>query len=266
MRWVIVIAMLASCDAVFLPEENTVAIGGVPFGTPEPVPGINTTAEEDRPTLTDDLLELYFHRGTALYVAKRASALDPFGPASRIDELVSGESRRGCISGDGLRLYFSRKAMSTDDHDLFLATRTSRSATWSAAPLGDLATRLMDGDELCGSEGLGGTLLFSTDFYGDDDIVRWTPDDVDPVTRIAALNTGDNEGPPWANRDETILVFERGDGGDVHIVQATFEGAQYVTRVVVELDINGAAGSPWLSKDGRLIVYAYNNDIYMATR
>src|SRR5215207_561647 len=111
MRWVCLLVVLAGCDQLFLGSERLTPqeLSLLPFGEPMAIESVNTVEEEDRPSLTDDLLELYFHRGSSMFVTRRRSADAPFGPPEKLTELDGGvASIRGCLAGNGLRLYFSR--------------------------------------------------------------------------------------------------------------------------------------------------------------
>src|SRR5205085_7191607 len=120
MKW-LVLLLLAGCDKVFLggirpdastvdDDANPIVISAIEFANPMPIASLNTADEEDRPTLTDDMLELYFHRTTGglakVFVAKRDSLQEPFRTPAPVD-LMPGENLRACISGDGLRIAFT---------------------------------------------------------------------------------------------------------------------------------------------------------------
>jgi hypothetical protein len=128
-----------------------------PFGPPTEVQELSSAGLEDDPTLTSDMLEIYFERepadgGTSdLYVATRVRVLDPFDPPVPLAALnSSARDSAPEISGDGLTLYFSSARGGTNDLDgldVYVSTRADRAAPWSppqrvaelSSPLGDLA-------------------------------------------------------------------------------------------------------------------------------
>jgi hypothetical protein len=82
------------------------------LGAPTPITELNTTADEANPTLTADGLALYFSRmvGTSkdVFVARRATLADPFGPATKIEELSTAQQEwPSWISADECVLYLT---------------------------------------------------------------------------------------------------------------------------------------------------------------
>lgn len=63
------------------------------------------------PSSSSDGLELFFTRGmaAAIYVVKRASTSEPFGPAQLAVAATDGNVEAPSISGDGRHLYFAKK-------------------------------------------------------------------------------------------------------------------------------------------------------------
>src|ERR1041385_2596536 len=88
---------------------------------------------DDDPTLTSDLLELYFNRSSDIYVSRRSKVSDPWGAPSLVTELssASGETTPE-ITSNGLTIFISSdKAPTTGGEDIWMSTRVSRSAAWS---------------------------------------------------------------------------------------------------------------------------------------
>jgi hypothetical protein len=288
-KWLVVFA-LVGCDKVFLdgakpdappPSDvvNPIDVSNLAFGTPMPIDGVNTSNEEDRPTLTDDMLELYFHRTvsmqTSMYVAKRDTRESPFNAPEPVDLMMPGNNLRGCISGDGLRLYFSYYVSVADQADIYLATRPDRTSPWETpVRIEEVSTVMAD---YCGWERADHLVMFGS---RDEGALRrfeiWTTaretatQPYNPPMLIPQFNTmAGAEGAPWADADANIVVFDRRNPSGVGIHQATRQGTQYAVRALAELDQGAGTGSPWLSSDGRTIVYVKDvngGDIYMATR
>jgi hypothetical protein len=105
-----------------------------------PVAAINDTADDSSPTLTADLLEIYFAstRGAAgqsdLWFATRSSRADAFDAPKPIENLNTEETETSpAISLDGLTLWFaSDRAGGAGGLDIWQSTRSARDADWGA--------------------------------------------------------------------------------------------------------------------------------------
>jgi Tol biopolymer transport system component len=100
-------------------------------------PNVNTPYWETGPTLTDDELELYYTSkrdgSRDLYVARRNSVDERFGPGEKLPEPLNGGGTDSgpYVSGDGLDLMFSSIRKGNLGHrDLFHAARASREEPW----------------------------------------------------------------------------------------------------------------------------------------
>jgi WD40-like Beta Propeller Repeat len=128
--------LLAACTG------RTVALGEhapspYHFGTPQLVGELASNARTDNPTLTADLLEIYFttDRGSGngdVWYAKRSDPSLPFEAPSAIAEVntVFFETS-SAISADGLTLWFgSDRAGGVGSTDIWQSNRRSRSESW----------------------------------------------------------------------------------------------------------------------------------------
>lgn len=109
------------------------------FGTPVVVQDLADTGHRDNPSLTADLLEIYFTSNEDpagngdVWSATRASTTLPFTNAAPIAE-VNGASREtsSAISADGLTLWFgSDRPGGIGGLDVWVSQRASRTAVWS---------------------------------------------------------------------------------------------------------------------------------------
>ena len=118
-----------------------------PWGPPENLgPTVNSTAWDTGPSITSDGLELFFTSmrsggfgGPDIYVTKRASTSDPWGPAVNLGptintaygNLLYGEWS-GSVSQDGLTLFFSsaRPPGSVSNLDIWMTKRATREDEW----------------------------------------------------------------------------------------------------------------------------------------
>jgi hypothetical protein len=124
----------AGADADILPEEFE------SFEQPAMVDDfVATNAHDDDPTLSYDLLELYFTRrtdkGEHIWVATRDSVDASWRAPQRVESLVGdGKSNGAVLSSDALTIWFSStRTGSYGNTDIWTATRASRDAAWSPA-------------------------------------------------------------------------------------------------------------------------------------
>ena len=107
------------------------------FGAPVVVAELVSTAGSSNPTLTADMLEIFFSRNdgadTRIWFATRPSRAMPFGVPAVVAELTlpSADDMSPAISADGLTLWFgSNRPGGIGDLDIWASTRPSRSSPW----------------------------------------------------------------------------------------------------------------------------------------
>jgi WD40 repeat protein len=121
---------------------QTLALGaGAPrpyhFEAPQLVPELATDVRSDNPTLTADLLEIYFTSERAgngdVWFARRADTRQPFGAPVPINEVNTPLfETSSAISADGLTLWYgSDRAGGVGTTDIWSSSRPNRSAPWS---------------------------------------------------------------------------------------------------------------------------------------
>jgi len=109
------------------------------FDDPERIEELAAPSKTDNPSLTADLLELYFtserNGGPAeIFVAKRAQHDAPFEAPVLAGALnARGIETSPAVSADGLSIWFaSDRAGGLGDLDIWVATRSARDDDWSA--------------------------------------------------------------------------------------------------------------------------------------
>jgi hypothetical protein len=107
-----------------------------PFGPPQLIPNVNSTANDWGGHMTEDRLELYFGSdrsggtSTDLYVAKRARTSDEFGTPVRLDDLATVDpDDNPFVTADGLTLWFDSNG------EIFSARRATTSDPWGPASI-----------------------------------------------------------------------------------------------------------------------------------
>jgi len=119
---------------------KTVSLGEVPyqFDAPALVPELASPSRTDNPTLTGDLLEIYFTTDRVsgngdVWFATRATATAPFGTPAPVTA-VNGDSfeTSSAISTDGLTLWFgSDRPGGVGANDIWVSQRATRASAWS---------------------------------------------------------------------------------------------------------------------------------------
>lgn len=109
------------------------------FGTPRLLTELDTSTANQNPTLTGDLLELYFTSNrngnqADVWTARRASPQDPFDAPTIVAEVSSSDYETSpAVSLDGLSLYFgSDRSGGAGLVDVWMATRPDRASPWGA--------------------------------------------------------------------------------------------------------------------------------------
>ena len=135
--------ILAVCCALSGACGSAVLDVGVPpatykFGTPRLLAELDTTYANQNPTLTADLLELFFTSGRAdnsadVWTARRASPQDPFdAPAIVAEVSTSSFETSPAVTLDGLTLYYgSDRSGGLGEVDIWQVTRPDRTTPWS---------------------------------------------------------------------------------------------------------------------------------------
>jgi hypothetical protein len=272
----------APVDAAVAPANPDAAPTSVfgPFGAPEPLEGF---AGADDPSFTADGLEIYFDANDSshIHVAVRASTDEPWGEPVPVDAV--GEDANGktpWITPDGLQLYFAaEREGGAGVTDLWWIERPDRASPWGevqAVP--NVNTALEEFAPSLSTDGL--QLLFTRAEVGMGVQELW-------LARRDAVGASWNEPESLPINDPSMKdsdpVFSP-DGLEVwwvHGVTATDHDLYFARRgapdepfaaptPAVELNSTAFEGDPWLSADGREIVFFSTRTgerlLYRATR
>lgn len=251
-----------------------------PFGTAMPVPGLNTAASEDDPSLTGDQLEIVFNSDRAggvgagdMWTASRPSLTSGWTGVTNLSTLnTAGDDATPALSRDGLTLFWTA-AGSKGMKDIFMATRPSRTAAWSAAQeLTAISTTGDDAGPFLSADGL--ELYFASDAPGNDNlyVARRTTTTAAFTTaaQITELNTTSPDHEPWVNGTKSFLVWTstRVSGNDdLWMARRADASATWGTATpITELNTASTESDPWLSPDETTIYFARGTDIFMASR
>jgi len=135
------VAIAAACAAC---TGQTVNLGDrdprpYHFETPKLVPELASTARTDNPTLTADLMEIYFTsdrmtgNGGDVWFARRYDTRLPFSNPLPVDEVNTATfETSSAISADGLTLWFGSDRPGSVGMDIWVSGRPTRNAAWLA--------------------------------------------------------------------------------------------------------------------------------------
>jgi hypothetical protein len=250
-----------------------------PFGMPVPVAELNDAADDDDPSLTDDLLEIYFNSNRSgnseVWRSTRSSPIDTWTAPELVVELNSSDvETTPNVSADGLLMYLSSSR--GGDVDVYRSTRASRSADWSTPVRVDELNDLgLDVDATEAADGL--TLRMASVRTGSQEIYRTTRSDKAamwaPLLPVIELNSPAADGGLWMRPDGLVAVFASnragGGGSQINLWQALRADAGMpfgAPTPIVELNTVESDQDPWASTDGTLIYFARNGEILRATR
>jgi Tol biopolymer transport system component len=230
------------------------------FGTPQRLPF--SRASDDDPTLTADLLELYFNRDGDIFVVQRASVDDAWSTPAVVPELSSVMNETTPeISGNGREFFF------TSDRggalDIWTSTRASRAEPWSTPVLvPELSSSVDDAAGGIGADGLEITVASMRvgdqyDLYRSTRANRTAPWSM-PVA-IAAVNAPFQDESPLLADPLTLYFDADRDGDDAYEIYRARRSSPTAPfgapEPVAELNTAMRDHDPWVSPDGRYIVF-----------
>ena len=228
---------------------------------------------DDDPTLTGDLLQVFFNREGGIWVSTRGSAGDMFGDPVEVSELSTGLETTPEISNDGLTMYFSSsRAPSDGNDDVWMSTRATGSATWSAPiHVAALSSSSNDLSPTVSADGL--ALVMSRDPTGSLDLYEstraTTSDTWGTLVALTAINSSSTDEDPILSLDQLAIYYDSTRDGDYQLWMATrastadeFGSATKITSA----NTLGAETDPWISPDSRHLFFASNGTLYQVSR
>jgi Tol biopolymer transport system component len=225
---------------------------------------------DDDPSLSDDMLELYVNRvintSGEVFSARRTDVTQAFSsPASvpGINSTLFEDTPE--VSGDGLTLFFaSTRSGGAGGSDIWMATRTATSAQYGPPVLmGAFNGPTDETGPALSRDGL--SMVFASLRNGDFDIYlsnRTQPTPTapwsSPMLMTAISMGGAYDESPFLSGDKLTLYFNSNRGGNHDLYQAkrasptaNFDPPEPIT----ELNTPGNEGDPWVSADGKHIVF-----------
>ncbi len=241
------------------------------------VPELSSVDQSDNPTLTGDLLEIYFTSkrsgGTGdedIWFATRGSVSEPFGTPEPISIINSdGFESSSAIDAGGTTLWFaSRRDGGTGGVDIWVSTRAARGLPWSE-PI-NAADLNSDADDIPRPPGQGG-LVMPLASRRDGERYRTylaARDRLDgafgPAVLLSELAPeADSVVDAFLSADGLVIVFNAITDGndDLYVARrasttATFSAGVPLTALNTEHDER----DPWLSPDGARLYFSSDRD------
>jgi hypothetical protein len=252
---------------------------------------VNSTEDDDNPTLTQDLLNIFFtsdrdegQGGRDVWWATRSSRADPFGvPVPVVEANSEDEETSAAISADGLTLWVgSNREGGVGDTDIYQLTRPSKDAAWSM-PL-PLTALNSEYDDIPRPVGQGGLVMPMASRRG--------PGDQYQTYFATRPSLGASFGAPeplsylWVEGRSMVDAFLTDDGLLLffNLAPEDEEGELYMASrpskddlfgdVAPLVAVNSSADDrdPWLSADGKRFFFSsdrrgddFGHDIYFTT-
>jgi Tol biopolymer transport system component len=245
----------------------------VPFGAPSPHPAFQSiSASQADPTLTADEQELYFSSNPNtdydIWLVKRTGTVS-WGTPARVDELSSTSlDETPEVSADGLTIYLAseRPGGKFAGEHLWVSHRATRTAGWdSPTQVTELAgvdrsaeiSPSLQRDQLM--------MVFASQQTAADPWHLYmttrqsTADPWGPPTVLTTLNSLQNDWDPAVYRGGNSIVFASRRLGTLnslfHATRGSAAESFSAPQEASEFDVLGNAADPWLSDDGKHIVF-----------
>jgi len=240
--------------------------------------------EDDDPTLTGDMLELYWETTRTgmfdVFVSTRTAVGTPWSPPVLVTGISTSTTEASPeISGDGLTMMFTRYLSTAVLQDIVVSTRATREAAWEdAVPLAELNSPMNDYAAVIAGSGLeiffhseraggmGGRDLYTS--------VRpnlaspWGP----PVPIVEFNSPGEDESPFLLPGDLQVLFGSSVSGNrDIYLSSRAGPGQPWGPPVpLAGINTPADESDPWLSPDGHTLFFSTsrsgNSEIYQASR
>jgi hypothetical protein len=264
---------------------DLVTPAGYHFGTPLPVSELASSARRDNPTLTGDLLEIYFTTkersdsgGGDVWVAKRSNRNDPFGTPGPVDGAATSKyETSSAISADGLTLWFgSDQSGGAGGIDIWFVERPNRESAWSSPS--NMASLNTSADEIPRPPGQHGLVMPMAS-------TKDTPSGSGDRVYQSYFAKRSNQGAPFQNAtnipglgpdrlmvdgflsDDGLTFFFNAvqdgaslDGGpknaDLFVaLRTSTDEAFSITQPLTDLNTEADERDPWLSPDGSMFYF-----------
>jgi WD40-like Beta Propeller Repeat len=269
---------LVFCCAIGTGCGGTTVDLGVPrpppylFGSPRLLAELDIAYANQNPTLTADLLDLYFTSnrgadGADVWAAHRAASSDPFDPPAVVAEVSSPMYETSpAIALDGLSVYFgSDRDGGLGDLDIWSATRADRAAPWSSvANLSALNSAAKDIPRPPGQHGLVMPMSSERDSVGSYRTFLSARPSADQPFGVPALISGltgaDASLTDAYLSDDGLTLFYAvappGGTPDLYVAWRASTADRFsLPTALTDLNSTADERDPWLSPDGTVFFF-----------
>ncbi|HEX6275548.1 MAG TPA: hypothetical protein VFZ53_21050 [Polyangiaceae bacterium] len=250
--------------------------GRLRFENASPVAELNTELGEDNPTLTADMLQIFFtsnRDGDAdVWFATREFTSDLFGEPRRLAEASTDDDDTSpAISLDGLTLYvgLNERPDGLGNYDIWALERTTRTGGWSE--LAHVAELNSAEDDIPRPTAVNGTVMplgsrRGLEGYRTYLAVRPSPDEpfAEPELASELGVDGQNAVDGFLTEDGRVLFFSSAaseGAGDLYYATRPSSTEPFGDPVAIT-DLNEVSDErdPWLSPDGRWLYFATDRE------
>jgi hypothetical protein len=244
--------------------------GPDPLGSwsmPVPIPGVSSSSNESDPSMTADRLTIVFTSNRSgglgsddIYIGTRGSTAEPFTVTALTAVNSSSRDRSPEISPDGNTLYFTSNR--GGNFDVYASVRSGGS--WAAPqPAAVLSSTSADDDVAISPDGLTAIVARSADLY-----LATRPSlaaAFDPPVLVGVLGITNDVAAPSLTNGAATVYFHAGQPRDLYV--AYRQGASFTTPVkVTELATSDRDAAPFISADGRHLLFERDNELYETSR
>lgn len=290
----VVLVMCAGCNSIFGLEDpiragtqdasddsattDTLVHDGsidasLTWGPASPV--FASSGTDDDPTLTADMLLMYFDRGGDIWMSSRNDVADEWDPPSKVVELSDNAAAETTPELDttGVFITFTSNGNAAMQNDIYYSLRSNRTQAWPGTGL--LPNVNSNSSDIAGSiteDTL--TYVFSSnrpsgagmyDLYITTRPNNSTSTTFDPPTMIPGLSTSGEELSAFILADGSELYFDR--AGELYVSQRDANNGWGAAMPLTELNTSSAAETDaWVSPDRRHIYFARDSVLYHASR
>ncbi len=230
------------------------------------------------PTLTGDMLELYFDNGLDIYTTTRTSTDQPFGAAT-LESTLSSTSLELTpeLSYDGLTVYFSSDHNPGDgDTNIWMSTRTSTTDEWATPTQVSQLSSDHTNDAAATPSANSLSIVENYDEPANNvniDIYESTRTTTSAVwgtpMPLANVNSAADDDNPMLSADQLELYFDsnRAGGDQLYVATRPSTGDTFTSPTLV--DQTGALegeSAPWISQDSHHLVFEHDGRFYEISR
>lgn len=264
------VVALEDATPVDAPEEDAAPDAVIDAGPEWTIELVPTGVDNDQdPTLTPDLLEMYFTRNNRIYFMTRPSVVEPWSapqPASFAAPGGGDVDASAEISADGLAIVFGSTRGNGSGLDVYYVLRSTRTSAWSSPqsiPALNVTGPINDAPGGFTQDYL--RVVLSSAREGDEDLfeaVRPTLNDVfGAPTKLTFSSPTEIEAAPHISLDGKRLYFSKGPTAarDIYMTARATVNSAWLTPVRVSDGISTASNEsdPWASAD--------NNQLYFSS-